>query len=172
MTTQPHNSIPTILPPANCYTVLVIDDLQPNRILLSKFLKTAGYAVVEASNGIEALDLLMERAVIPDLIVTDVEMPVMDGITLVEQIRYLEAPLASVPIITASGNADDEMRNEAIRAGSDIFLTKPFDLAELRREMATLLRGRRQNPGLTRRIGGPVNRIESAAIPGHEITEG
>jgi len=77
-------------------------------------------------------------------VVTDVEMPVMDGITLVEQIRFLESPVATVPVITASGNADDEMRRKALDSGSDVFLTKPFDLGALRREIASLLKKRRR----------------------------
>tara|TARA_R110002096_G_scaffold350689_1_gene543932 strand:- start:840 stop:1355 length:516 start_codon:yes stop_codon:yes gene_type:complete len=145
MTPHPHHSIPPQLPPANCFTVLVIDDLPQNRVLLRKFLKTAGYAVIEATNGIEALDILRRKHVRPDLIVTDIEMPVMDGITLVEQIRYLDDTIATIPIIAASGNADEEMRHRALRAGSDQFMTKPFDLGELRREMATLLKLRRQS---------------------------
>jgi len=133
-----------MVPPANCYTVLVIDDMLPNRILLGKVLKGAGYAVLEASNGIEALELLRDGSLVPDLIVTDIEMPVMDGITMIEQIRYLELPVAKVPIISASGNADEAMRHEALAVGSDVFLTKPFDLAVLRREIGALIKTRRQ----------------------------
>lgn len=163
MTTHPHHSIPPVLPPANCFTVLVIDDLAANRALLSKFLKSAGYAVVEATNGIEALDLLRDRHVVPDLVVTDVEMPVMDGITLVEQLRLLESPVAGVPVITASGNADDEMRRRALETGTDVFLTKPFDLGALRREIASLLKKRRRPlAGRSQPLSsGGANRLDS-----------
>ncbi len=144
MSTHPHHSIQLVLPPANCFTVLVIDDLLPNRMLLGKFLKNAGYAVLEATNGIEALDLLRDEAIKPDLIITDVEMPVMDGIALIEQIRYLNSSTSSVPIITASGNADDQMHRKAIQAGTDVFMTKPFDLKVLQKEVAGLLKSRRR----------------------------
>lgn len=148
MSTQTHQSIPSVLPPANCFSVLVIDDMLPNRMLLGKFLKSAGYAVFEATNGIEALDLLRNKALKPDLIITDVEMPVMDGITLIEQVRYLDSSIAEVPIITASGNSDDQMHREAIQAGTDVFMTKPFDLSALKKEIAQLLRRRtRISPG-------------------------
>lgn len=133
-----------MVPPANCFTILVIDDLIPNRALLGKVLKGAGYAVLEAANGVEALELLRDRSPAPDLIVTDIEMPVMDGITLVQQIRSLATPVAVVPVIAASGNADDQMRGEAIAAGCDLFLTKPFDLMVLCREIASLIKARRQ----------------------------
>jgi two-component system chemotaxis response regulator CheY len=144
MPTHTHHSIPLVLPPANCFTVLVIDDMLPNRMLLGKFLKNAGYAVFEATNGIEALDLLRDKVIRPDLVITDVEMPVMDGITLIEQIRYLDSSIATVPIITASGNADEQMRREALQAGTDVFLTKPFDLRVLQKEIAGLLKARRR----------------------------
>ncbi|MDF1825957.1 MAG: response regulator [Verrucomicrobiales bacterium] len=165
MSTHTHHSIPPVIPPANCFTVLVIDDMAPNRMLLGKFLKSAGYAVFEATNGIEALELLREQAILPDLIITDVEMPVMDGITMIEQIRYLDSSVAAVPIITASGNADDEMRSRAIQAGSSVFMSKPFDLKALQKEIARLLTARRRS---SQRIGGETllqqqNRLDSKA---------
>lgn len=164
MTSQPHHSIPAMVPPANCFTILVIDDMLPNRVLLRKVLKGAGYAVLEASNGIEALDLLRDQSISPDLIITDIEMPVMDGITMVGQIRLLENPIARVPVIAASGNADEGMRRAALGAGSDVFLTKPFDLGVLRREIAGLIRSRRQVAAPRSQanlLASPLNRIET-----------
>jgi CheY-like chemotaxis protein len=163
MIPQTHHSIPAMVPPANCFTILVIDDLIPNRALLGKVLKGAGYAVLEAANGVEALELLRDRSPAPDLIVTDIEMPVMDGITLVQQIRSLATPIAGVPVIAASGNADDQMRGEAIAAGCDLFLTKPFDLMVLCREIASLIKARRQAAparGETPSAMPSLNRIE------------
>lgn len=163
MTPQTHHSIPAMVPPANCFTVLVIDDLLPNRLLLGKVLKSAGYVSLEAANGFEALEMLRDRSLAPDLIVTDIEMPGMDGIALVEQIRRLDLPVAKAPIIAASGNADETMRRTALAAGCDLFLTKPFDLAALRREIAALIKTRRQP--LPSRSGSPSsepvpNRVE------------
>ncbi|HRQ88896.1 MAG TPA: response regulator, partial [Bacteroidia bacterium] len=133
-----------MVPPANCFTVLVVDDMLPNRVLLSKVLKGAGYGVLEAVDGLEALALLKDPRRPVDLVVTDIEMPGMDGIAFVDQLRALDAPVAKVPVIAASGNADDEMRDDAMDAGCDVFLTKPFDLAVLRREIGALLRASRQ----------------------------
>lgn len=163
MTPQPHHSIPAMVPPANCFTVLVIDDMLPNRVLLRKVLKNAGYAVIEVSNGIEALDMLRSQHVNPDLIVTDIEMPVMSGITLIEQVRFLETAVAQVPIIAASGNADEEMRAQALEAGSDVFMTKPFDLGMLRGEISRLIKSRRKGGVLRSQenvLSSPANRIE------------
>ena len=163
-TSQPHHSIPAMVPPANCFTILVIDDMPANRVLLRKVLKGAGYAVIEASNGIEALGMLRNQSLSPDLIVTDIEMPVMDGITMVEQVRYLDVAAARVPIIAASGNADDGMRREALAAGADVFMMKPFDIAMLRREIANLIRSRRQvaEPRSQANVlSSPTNRLDS-----------
>lgn len=152
-----------MVPPANCFTVLVIDDMLPNRVLLGKVLKSAGYAVVEATNGTEALALLQDQGLVPDVIVTDIEMPGMDGITFVDRVRHLDPPCAQIPVIAASGNADEMMRRDALSVGCDVFLTKPFDLNVLRREIAGLIRTRRHSAG--NRADAPaadvaLNRIE------------
>ena len=139
-----------MVPPANCFSVLVIDDMLPNRVLLGKVLKASGYAVIDAKDGEEALALLREGGLLPDLIVTDIEMPGLDGISLVERIRSSGLPVSNVPVIAASGNADEMMRRNALAAGCDVFLTKPFDLNLLRREIAALILASRQKAAATR----------------------
>src|SRR5690606_4050782 len=104
----------------------VVDDLQANRVLLEKVLKQTGYGVLLATNALEALHLLREGGISVDLIVTDIEMPEMSGTALIEHIRQLPSPVARLPIIAASGNADETMRREVLHAGGDLFLTKPF----------------------------------------------
>lgn len=141
-----HQSPPAIVPPSNCFTVLVVDDQLPNRLLLRKFLQAIGYAVVEAVDGLEALNLLAgERPIRPDLVITDIEMPNLNGISLIQEIRQLEGGAAVLPIMAASGNADMDMSREARQAGADLFLTKPFDLSELRRDVARLITGKRRS---------------------------
>ncbi|MEM9018244.1 MAG: response regulator [Verrucomicrobiota bacterium] len=162
MSAHPHHTIPPLVPPANCFTVLVVDDMLPNRLLLGKFLRHAGYAVIEASNGIEALDLLLKEQAHPDLIVTDVEMPVMDGVAFVEQVRCLDNGFETLPIITASGNPTEEMSREAHLAGTTLFLTKPFDLKALGKSIAKLLReSRRSSISSTDETATPSNRLGS-----------
>jgi CheY-like chemotaxis protein len=134
-----------MVPPSNCFTVLVVDDQLPNRILLRKFLQAVGYAAVEASDGVEALALLEgDHGLRPDLIITDIEMPELSGIPLIQRIRQMDGSVDAVPIIAASGNADPEMQREALQAGADLFLTKPFDLSSLRRDVASLITGKRR----------------------------
>ncbi len=165
MTPHQHHSISISLPPANCFTILVIDDMLPNRVLLRKILANAGYEVVEAANGEEALELLINGGVRPHLIITDIEMPIMDGITMAKQLKLPEHGLESIPVLAASGNADDNMRRDALAAGCDVFMTKPFDLRTLRREIAALLKAKRNRPD--RRIGStsPLapNRLDTTA---------
>lgn len=156
MTTRTHHSIPPVLPPPNCFTVLVVDDMLPNRILLRKVLQNAGYAVLEAEDGAEALDYLRTCPKNPDLIVTDIEMPEMDGITFIGEVRRMEGCCSGIPIIAASGNADDQMSREAVSAGSDVFMVKPFDLPQLRKEMADLLRSRKRTA--SERVAGNLAR--------------
>lgn len=140
---QPHHTLPLVVPPPNCFSILVIDDGPPNRLLLRKVLSGAGYAVTEACDGAEALVALISGAACPNLIVTDIEMPGMGGIQFLEELRKLESPVSQLPVIAASGNADQMMQHEALAAGADLFLTKPFDFPLLRREIADLIKTRR-----------------------------
>lgn len=161
MTPQTHHSIPAIVPPANCFTVLVVDDMVQNRLLLGKVLHAAGYSVIEAKDGAEALKLVTSQNLCPHLIVTDIEMPVMDGIAFLRELRDAKGPVSGTPVIAASGNADDDMQRESIAAGADRFLTKPFDFVELRRAIAGLLKSRRR----TRPPRFQGNRLDSAPAP-------
>ena len=139
MRTKTHHRLPDyLLPRTNQFVVLVIDDMAVTRILLSKVFAASGYAVVE--NGIEAIELLASGTLLPDVIVTDVEMPEMDGITMTEEIRHLRNPAAKVPIIVASGNPDSEMMASAYEVGADVFLAKPFNLKELREEVREVIK--------------------------------
>ena len=144
MTTKTHHFLPNqVLPKTNQYLVLVIDDMPVNRILLTKIFKSSGYAVVEAAGAEEAITMLKSGQVQPDVIVTDVEMPGMDGIRLTGEIRHLEGAVSNIPIIVASGNPDSRMTMEAFDAGADVFLSKPFNLQELREEVRGVIQGER-----------------------------
>ena len=111
-----------MVPPANCFTVLVIDDMPANRVLLRKVLNGAGYAVLEATNGDDALALLEGRALLPDLIVTDIEMPgSINGVGLAQWIKDNRPAL---PVVLTSG------RQSAALPGVS-FLLKPYSLGEL-----------------------------------------
>ncbi len=108
--------------------ILVVDDEPSLRRLIDRYLSMEGYEVVCVADGSEALAEV--ELWIPDLIITDVMMPKMDGWNLVEQLRR-KADLLLVPIIyvTALGGGEDRIRG--FRNGGDDYLTKPFELEEL-----------------------------------------
>ncbi len=122
--------------------VLVVDDDRVLADLLTNFLEDEGYVVRVASNGQDALDLVRERP--PDMILMDIQMPVMDGYTCCRRLRGVEAT-ARIPIIVMSANA----ARAAVQAelGIEEFLGKPFDLNELMRRVRKLtLRSGRVQP--------------------------
>lgn len=86
-------------------TILLVDDHAETRQALVDCLCFAGYLIVQARHGDEALHLLQKRGLRPDLIVTDMEMPFVDGATLILTVRA-DASLAKIPIVLCSGRTD------------------------------------------------------------------
>jgi DNA-binding response OmpR family regulator len=118
-------------------TILIVDDEPFNVDLLEQQLEEFGYATVSASNGQEALDKVAAEA--PDLILLDVMMPVMDGLTVCRILKENdETRLIPIVIMTALGAVEDRIRG--IEAGADDFLTKPVDERELLARIQTTLR--------------------------------
>ena len=109
-------------------TILVVDDHSPNQRLLSFILEQNHFSVVTALNGVQALERLEESPV--DLVVTDLSMPKMDGLTLMKHVRtderYKQLPIV---VLTASGYERDLVR--ASDSGANACLTKPIDSQEL-----------------------------------------
>ncbi|MFN4071569.1 MAG: response regulator, partial [Thermus caldifontis] len=101
-------------------------------------LEPLGVEVQEARNGQEALDLLRDG--LPHVVLTDLHMPLMDGLELTRRIKALD-PLLPVILLTADG--DKEVRLKGIEAGADDFLNRPVDLAELRLRVRGHLERRR-----------------------------
>lgn len=119
--------------------VLVVEDTLDTRELLHLYLTTAGFTVVTACDGREGL--YMARAEKPDLVVTDLNMPHLDGLSLVRELRA-ESEFKDLPIIvlTAFGKQD---RDEAIRAGANRAVDKPTDLESLIDDINELLNERK-----------------------------
>lgn len=116
--------------------VLVVDDNRASRELMRAILKPVRCDVIEASHGQEALDLLLREH--PDLILLDIEMPELDGITVVKRIRQ-DAAFAHLPVVAVTAFAMDGDREKALAAGFTAHLTKPVRPAVLRQKVQELL---------------------------------
>ena len=108
--------------------VLAVDD-EPNIVrLIQVNLERHGYQVETANNGAQALAKIRENR--PDLVVSDVMMPEMDGFELLKNIR-MDAELAELPVIMLTAKAQDRDVMQGYSTGADMYLTKPFNPAEL-----------------------------------------
>lgn len=118
------------------HAVLVADDVPENRQMLALFLSDLGFRVLEAEDGLQALDLV--RAQQPDIVILDIDMPRMDGI---QACRILKANPRTrmIPVVIVTALSDDEHHLEAVRAGADDFLPKPFNIHFLQARLKTLL---------------------------------
>ena len=104
--------------------ILTVDDSASIRLTTKVTLTNAGYSVTEAVNGAEGLMAAKGNSF--DLIVTDLNMPVMDGLTMIEELRKLPAQ-AGVPIIFLTTESDADLQARAKAAGATGWLTKPFE---------------------------------------------
>lgn len=110
------------------HSILAVDDSASMRQMVAFTLKGAGYKVIEAADGQEALD--KARGATVDLVLTDQNMPRMDGITLVRNLRGL-ATYAATPILILTTESSDEMKAKGKAAGATGWLVKPFDPGRL-----------------------------------------
>ena len=115
-------------------TVLVVDDEPQIRRALATNLKARDYEVLQAATGEEALRLVAERH--PDVVILDIGLPGMDGIEVVHGLRGW----SDVPIIMLSVRRDESDKVEALDAGADDYLTKPFGMGELLARLRAALR--------------------------------
>jgi len=109
-------------------TVLAVDDSANMRQMVKLTLSAAGYQVVEASDGADGLT--KARASQMDMIVTDLNMPVMNGLSLIRELRKLPA-YKGIPIVFLTTESDAAMKQEAKAAGATGWITKPFQQEQL-----------------------------------------
>lgn len=119
--------------------VLVVDDDEQNRTLLSEKLLLDGYDVERASNGLEALAKVSAFA--PDLVLMDVMMPVMDGYEALRRLKSNEAT-RYIPVIILTGRAEIDDKVQGLEAGAEDYINKPYSLMEVSARVRSLLRMR------------------------------
>ncbi|MGH7075772.1 MAG: response regulator [Stellaceae bacterium] len=103
--------------------VLVVDDANLVRLYYRGILEAAGYVVDEALNGLEALERLF--AIPADLLIVDINMPHMDGLTFLQTLRRLDLPLSAIPALVISTESARQDLAAARAAGTNFYLTKP-----------------------------------------------
>lgn len=117
-------------------TILAVDDSPSMRRMVAHVLASAGYTVVEAANGVEALEAARVRRM--DAVLTDHNMPLMDGISLVRRLRCLEG-YAQTPVMLLTTESSPEARQRGRDAGATGWMVKPFDPERLLEVFARLL---------------------------------
>jgi two-component system KDP operon response regulator KdpE len=118
-------------PPAR---ILIVDDEPQITRVLRTALSTQGYSLRIAADGVEGMEAVHEWK--PDLVITDVSMPQMNGVELCREIRAI----SQIPIIVLSVRNQDRMKIEALDAGADDYVTKPFSIQELQARVRAQLR--------------------------------
>ena len=109
-------------------TILVVDDFDDTRLLLRTWLEKRGFRVLEAVNGLDAVARAESDS--PDLIIMDVQMPQLDGLSATRRIRKVKE-LDTVPIVAVSAYGADQFRELALEAGCDEYVSTPFEPAAL-----------------------------------------
>src|SRR5215471_4292696 len=148
--------------PESAARILVVDDEPANVRLLEAILVPAGYSVLSASSGPEALERVAGE--LPDLVLLDVQMAGMNGYEVCRRIREDEAT-ALLPVVMVTSH-DSEARIDGIRAGADDFVTKPFDQQELLLRVRSLVRIKRYHDTIAAQAGelGELNQTLEARV--------
>ena len=123
--------------------ILVVDDSLTIRIKFKDYLSDHGFNVHEASNGMEALELLKRNSEIK-LIISDLNMPVMDGMTFIEFVRQAENG-KDIPIMIYSTELDKKLKEDAKKLGVNAWVSKPLDQSKILTAIKGLLEKKRKS---------------------------
>ena len=107
---------------------LLVEDFEDSRFMMRRLLEMAGYNVLEATDGEQAVKIAVEAR--PMLILMDLSLPKLDGLAATRQIRQKKG-LKKVPIVAVSAHDSPQSRTEALAAGCDEYITKPIDFDHL-----------------------------------------
>ena len=117
-------------------TVMVVEDYEDNRFMMKWWLETRGYRVVEAVDGLEAVQVARRER--PDVILMDLSLPLIDGLTATLRIREFKY-LRDVPIVAITGHDEIKFHQAALAAGCSEFVSKPINLDQLENLLNHLL---------------------------------
>ena len=148
-------------------TVLLADDNRDMREYVERILSRR-YTVIPAADGLEALELARQNP--PDLVLTDVMMPRMDGFSLLRALRQ-DTRTITVPVVMLSARAGEESRVEGMESGADDYLVKPFTARELMARVNSHIAMKRLREELTEREQRERKRAEAAEAQYHRILE-
>ncbi|PWC36511.1 response regulator [Azospirillum sp. TSO35-2] len=133
-------------PPADALRILVAEDVEMNRLLVVTLLSQAGHAVTAVEDGAQAVEAVGRDPF--DVVLMDVNMPVMDGLEATRAIRALPPPAGRIAIVALTANSFPEDIARCRAAGMDGYVSKPIDRAVLSREIARCVAARRATPSL------------------------
>lgn len=117
-------------------TILIVDDCKTTRRIIALYLKAAGYQTITAANGVEAIEKLVSTKV--DFIISDLNMPQMDGIELTKWVRG-NAMFKNLPLVILTTKQDDMSRVNGVGNGASSFLTKPITRERLIHEVKEII---------------------------------
>jgi chemosensory pili system protein ChpA (sensor histidine kinase/response regulator) len=129
----------TVTKPQAQITVLIVDDSPSVRQVNSNLVKNAGWQPILARDGLEALEVLQAFRELPDIILTDVEMPRMDGYELLASLKRQEI-WKSIPVIMITSRAGEKHRQKAFDLGVSEYLSKPYEEADLIEKVLDLVK--------------------------------
>ncbi|HEX7317509.1 MAG TPA: response regulator [Pyrinomonadaceae bacterium] len=120
-------------------TVLVVEDSDDTRAIIRLELERWGYRVIEANNGLEAIRMTEELC--PDLILMDLNLPEVDGLTAAQAIRKYNEHCAGLPILAITAYDTFGIEEAAREAGCDAYIRKPLDMPQLEKTVSGFLYG-------------------------------
>ncbi len=117
--------------------ILIVDDCQTTRKLLTLYLKVKGFEVVSAENGLDAIEKLASHEV--NLILSDLNMPFMDGIELIKTLKA-DPNMSHIPVLMVTTEADPEEKQKALEAGASEYLVKPVTAEMVTQSIKNILK--------------------------------
>ena len=123
--------------------ILIVEDNEKNMKLVRDILRHQGHATLEAVTGTDGVRLALEER--PDLVLMDIQLPDIDGIAVLQEIRR-NAALDAVPVVAVSASVMPDEQQKIVASGFDAFITKPINLKQFQETVKRFLAGGRRTP--------------------------